>query len=1149
MEDMLTNCNNLQFINFSNYIGANDINESYLLKEIPENIIYCFKGENEIPEFIQQLKNKKCSINDCSDNWRIKQKKIIEEKDICVYNCSEDNEYKYEFRYRCYNDCPEGTYLSNENNKCIIICEENLPFEKNEECVSNCSTYDFFNGICIINNQGINAKDCMINTILNEISDSSVDLLLSKVLNEEKKDYFIKNNNTEIFHITSSYNQKNNEYNNVSRINIGECEDILKEIYNIKNNETLIIFKTDFYIENYSIPITEYEIFEPQKKIKLDLNYCKDIKMKIYSPVSSIEEEYLYKYNPNSDYYKNNCYPFESECGNDDTLEERKNDYNNKFLSLCESNCTFIEYNKITKIVFCECPFKKEFKNLSEIINKKNELLYYNFQLGTDNLFTNSYSERNYYINNTNSQTNIFTIQTDNLKECLFKEKKTEKCEESVAFKDLINKKYIPLNSRYSINKVFELFYHQLKNKSININKDETIEGEDVIFQMTTTKKKVKRNKISYIDFGECENILKKEYGIESPLIIFMVDIKRNDTISNQIEYQVFNPDNFEKLDLSFCEDVKTDIYATTNLESDDYKLAKYLKEKGYDIFDSSDDFYNDICSTFTSYNNTDVILNDRRKDFYNPNITLCEDNCKYEEFDIETLKVKCKCDIKTSVKDTSEVKFFPNIIIENFYKLEKYANLKIVICYNQVFNLSKLKKSYGSYFMIFIGLLYIIILIIIFITINEKIREILKNIITNSLSMNKLLNKKDKKIQNKIEKEVFTSKKLISLNKSKNKNKLSSIFKKYEKSKNKNKNNNTNEINTKSNNIKKLINNPNKKIKNSNNINNNKKKQNRKSLNEYNENSKALFSMKNLVNSKIFLKNSPKLNKKSKKSKNKNINKIYIFSNNINNYKNYLVIKDNKNIKNFRFKFINKVINLESKDKRYKYFIDEELNSLEFEYALKIDTRSYCQTYYSLLKQNQLIIFTFFVKNDYNIFLLKFSLFLLSISLFFFMNAIFFKDESLHKIYEDQGKYELLYQIPQILYSTIISQIISSLLEKLSLSQDELISIKENYNLKKINKEVKNVIKYIKIKCILFFIISIILLFGFWYYLSAFCAVYYNTQIPLIKDNITSFMTSMSYPFFLALFPVIFRIISLRLEIKCQYIFSKILIKIIGII
>jgi hypothetical protein len=164
-------------------------------------------------------------------------------------------------------------------------------------------------------------------------------------------------------------------------------------------------------------------------------------------------------------------------------------------------------------------------------------------------------------------------------------------------------------------------------------------------------------------------------------------------------------------------------------------------------------------------------------------------------------------------------------------------------------------------------------------------------------------------------------------------------------------------------------------------------------------------------------------------------------------------------------------------------------------------------------------------------------------------MNALFFEDDSLHKLYEDKGKYNFLYQIPKILYSTIVTQIISSLLEKLSLSQDEILNIKENYNLKEINNEVKKAIKYITIKCILFFIVGIILLFGFWYYLSAFGAVYYNSQIPLINDNIASFLTSMLYPFLLDLIPVIFRMISLTNKMKCLYIFSKILIKIIGIL
>jgi len=1148
ISEMFSNCNNLQYINMSNFTGIKNKNDSDLFNGVPENITYCFNNENEIDQLIEKLKFKKCSINDCSNDWKIKERKIIEEKSVCVYDCSEDEIYRYEFKKKCYNNCPEGTYLSNKNNKCIIICGEYLPFEKNEECVSNCSTLDFFNNICKINNQSINPKDSMIDNILNEIIDGSADFLLSKVLNQEKKDYLIKNNNTEIFHITSLYNQKNNEYKNISTIDIGECEDILKEVYKINSNETLILFKIDFFIEQYMIPITEYEIYNPKTKKELDLNYCNGTKIKIYSPVSaSINEEYLYKYDPNSDYYKDKCYPYTSECGNDDTLEERKNEFNNNYLSLCESNCIFSEYNKKTQKVLCECPFKFEFKKLSEILNKKDKLLYYNFQLEIDNNSnTNSYLYNDYYTNNINSEINLITIKPDNLKECLFKELKSNKCEESVTYEDLINKKYFPLSSRYTISKVFDLFYEKLKNRTININKDEIIEGEDLIFQMTTTKKKVERNKISHIDFSECEAILKKQYGIETPLIIFMVDIKRNDTISTQVEYQAFNPNNYDILDLTPCENSKIDIYASTNMDSETYNLAKYLKKFGYDIFDSSDDFYNDICSTFTSYNDTDVILNDRRKDFYNSNITLCEDNCHYEEFDVELLKVKCKCDVKMNVKDITEVKFSPNIILENFYKLEKYANLKIIICYNQVFNLSKLKKNYGSYFMIIIGILFIITRIIIFITLDKKINGIIKNIITDSLSLNKKLNRKDK--NKKKSKNEIPSKKLISLNKNK-----SSIFNIYKKSKSKNENNIILN-NSKRKYINKLINNPNKKAKKKKIINHKSKIKNLnlKGLNKCSENSKSLITKKNIINSvseRLNLKDS--FNRNKSNVKNKNINNIFIISNKINNYKNYFIIKNNKVKENEKSTFINKVINLISKDKRYEYFIDDELNSLDYKYALKIDTRSFCQIYYSLLKQNHLIIFTFFVNNDYNIFLLKFALFLLSFSLYFFMNAIFFKDESLHKIYEDQGKYNILYQIPQILYSTFVSQIISSLLEKLSLSQDEIMSIKEKYNLKKKIKkeELKYVIKYITIKCTLFFILSIILLFGFWYYLSAFCAVYYNTQIPLIKDNITSFATSMLYPFFLILLPVIFRINSLRYKIKCQYIFSKIIVKIIGII
>ena len=267
-------------------------------------------------------------------------------------------------------------------------------------------------------------------------------------------------------------------------------------------------------------------------------------------------------------------------------------------------------------------------------------------------------------------------------------------------------------------------------------------------------------------------------------------------------------------------------------------------------------------------------------------------------------------------------------------------------------------------------------------------------------------------------------------------------------------------------------------------------------------------------------------------------------------NYKLYSKFSKNKNIKNTNnINFIDKIILLYPKSERKKYFTEDELNSLKYEYALEIDNRSYLHFYWSLLKQNHLIIFTFFVNKDYNIFLLKFALFLISIGLFLFMNALFFRDDSLHKIYEDEGEYNFIYQIPQMIYSVILSQVISFLLENLSMFQNQFSNIKEKINLKEIIEEIQKVKKSIKNRCFLFLIIGIILLFGFWYYLSVFCAVYYNTQFPLIKNNIISFILSMLYPLFLNLIPGVLRIYSLLYKVKCQYIFSKILIKIIEII
>ena len=221
----------------------------------------------------------------------------------------------------------------------------------------------------------------------------------------------------------------------------------------------------------------------------------------------------------------------------------------------------------------------------------------------------------------------------------------------------------------------------------------------------------------------------------------------------------------------------------------------------------------------------------------------------------------------------------------------------------------------------------------------------------------------------------------------------------------------------------------------------------------------------------------------------------------------------------------------------------DQEMNTLEYENAIKYDKRSYFQYYFSLLKKKQLILFTFLPANDYNIMSLKICLFIVSFSLYFVINAFFFNDESMHKIYKANGVYNIFYRIPQILYSSIIPTIINMILKTLSLTEKDLLKIKQETNYGKMIEQSKKVERCIIIKFIIFFIISLFFMLFFWYYISCFCAVYNNTQKIFIKDNLISFGLSMLYPFAINLIPGMFRIPALRAQKKdkqCLYKLSQ---------
>ena len=115
--------------------------------------------------------------------------------------------------------------------------------------------------------------------------------------------------------------------------------------------------------------------------------------------------------------------------------------------------------------------------------------------------------------------------------------------------------------------------------------------------------------------------------------------------------------------------------------------------------------------------------------------------------------------------------------------------------------------------------------------------------------------------------------------------------------------------------------------------------------------------------------------------------------------------------------------------------------------------------------------------------------------------------------------------------------------MEMLGLSSNAISEFKQCEEKHDTNERGEKLIKKIKTKFILFFILSYILLLFFWYYISMFDAVYRNTQYLLLEDTLLGFALSLITPFAIYLIPGIFRIPALsapQKNRKCLYYFSK---------
>ena len=212
----------------------------------------------------------------------------------------------------------------------------------------------------------------------------------------------------------------------------------------------------------------------------------------------------------------------------------------------------------------------------------------------------------------------------------------------------------------------------------------------------------------------------------------------------------------------------------------------------------------------------------------------------------------------------------------------------------------------------------------------------------------------------------------------------------------------------------------------------------------------------------------------------------------------------------------------------------------MDYEEAILYDKRSYMRIYWGFLVDSQIILRTFCTNNHLDLFVIKLSFLIFNFQIRFFFNALFYTDEYISDAYHYDGVLDFFSGLPKSVYSFIATLITTNLLRMLSSSKSELMKlIKEKRKYNEYIYLIKLKLNKLSKKLIIYFMIVYILSLFFLYYITAFCAVYKNSQQYWYIGCVESFAIDFLFATFICLIPGLFRYISIINRIKCFYILA----------
>ena len=202
----------------------------------------------------------------------------------------------------------------------------------------------------------------------------------------------------------------------------------------------------------------------------------------------------------------------------------------------------------------------------------------------------------------------------------------------------------------------------------------------------------------------------------------------------------------------------------------------------------------------------------------------------------------------------------------------------------------------------------------------------------------------------------------------------------------------------------------------------------------------------------------------------------------------------------------------------------DDQLNFSPYTYAIKKDNRTYMQYYWSLLKMKQLFIFTFYTSKDYILRSTKIALFILFVAFYFAFTALFFNDNIMRQIYIYKGNANAAVHIPNIILSSICCLIMNLIVRFICLNERDINKIINEKNPDQRKGLVEKLKRNSRIKLIILYIVTGPLISLCWYYVSAFCAVFKNSQGHYFINVLIAFIVCNIWPCVTSFIPVFLR-------------------------